>query len=534
LKSPPALDGTDAGWSDVVGHDIPATSLAEGRTRDAADSSARFRLAHDGKTMFVEVDVTDDVVVSNIAPDDIRGHWRSDSVEICVDPAGGAEHTLGCFKVGIFPFDTTGAVRAARDADANQGPIEETAPATRVVSKRTATGYRVRVAIPLSEMRIDPATGGRVGFNVIVYDGDKRDAAPGENINKSRIAWSPRAGVQGRPEDWGRIEFAAGMEAPSSERGDAGASDWKNPLVKKGYLNSPLVETTPFAFGDRLYLAENYQAFVDSASKRPGDDSDKDALRIRDVETGKIVSVALREHSFGTVFVSGDRVYAFSAKNAKGKPWRTATSVSMTYSTDLRSWSEPRMVLEAEGAEQIFNVAVCRGVDRFVLLYETNDPKYPPFTFKYCESDDLVHWRRIPGALYGTDKYVGGPALYYEGDREGGWYYTLYLEALPDTEYETRITRSRDLKHWQDAPPGRPFLTFDRTKKKLPLRPPELPEKNASDAELCYFKGRTIVYFTGSDQQVAGDLQRAEYEGTPRELFEHFFEGVAEPAHEQQ
>jgi hypothetical protein len=29
----------------------------------------------------------------------------------------------------------------------------------------------------------------------------------GENINKSRIAWSPRAGVQGRPEDWGRLEL---------------------------------------------------------------------------------------------------------------------------------------------------------------------------------------------------------------------------------------------------------------------------------------------------------------------------------------
>jgi hypothetical protein len=32
------------------------------------------------------------------------------------------------FKAGIFPFDTTGVVRAERCADANQGPIEETAP----------------------------------------------------------------------------------------------------------------------------------------------------------------------------------------------------------------------------------------------------------------------------------------------------------------------------------------------------------------------------------------------------------------------
>lgn len=41
----------------------------------------------------------------------------------------------------------------------------------------------------------------------MVYDGDKRDAAPGENINQSRLAWAPRSGVQGRPEDWGRIDL---------------------------------------------------------------------------------------------------------------------------------------------------------------------------------------------------------------------------------------------------------------------------------------------------------------------------------------
>jgi alpha-L-fucosidase len=317
----------------------------------------------------------------------------------------------------------------------------------------------------------------------------------------------------------------AGVTVAAQTPVDAG---WKNPLVKKGYLNSPLVETTPFVFHDRLYLLETYQAFVDSPGRTPGADSDKDTVRVRDLETNQVVSVALREHTFGTAFVWGDAVYVFSAKCTKGKPWRTCTSVSMTRSTDLKTWSEPRTVLEAEPGEQVFNVAVCRGLvdgaEQFVLLYETNDPKYTPFTFKYCRSDDLVNWKRIPGALYGADKYVGGPALYFEG----GWFYTLYLEALPDTEYETRITRSRDLRHWQDAPKDRPFLTFDRAKKKLPLRPPGLPEKNASDAELCYFRGKTIVYFTGSDQQVAGDLQRAEFEGTPRELFEKFFEGVRE------
>lgn len=178
-----------------------------GQVADAADNSARVRVAHDGETLWVEVAVRDDQVVSNIGPDDIRGHWRSDSVEICVEPAAGAEDTTGSLKVGIFPFDTTGRVRAARDADARQGPVEITAPGLRLASSRLAHGYRVAAAIPMGLVTGGGPVPGRLGFNVLVYDGDKRDAALGENINKSRLAWAPRSGVQGRPDDWGRIDL---------------------------------------------------------------------------------------------------------------------------------------------------------------------------------------------------------------------------------------------------------------------------------------------------------------------------------------
>jgi len=186
---------------------IASTNLAQGKTSGEADSSADFHLTHDGKSLFVLVRVKDDVVVSNIAPNDIRGHWRTDSVEICIDPDSGAENTLNCYKLGIFPFDTTGVVRGARDADANQGPIEQTAPQTRIASRRTPDGYFVYAEIPFKEIGFSFKKSKRLGFNLIVYDGDKADAAVGENINKSRIAWAPRPGVQGRPEDWGRINL---------------------------------------------------------------------------------------------------------------------------------------------------------------------------------------------------------------------------------------------------------------------------------------------------------------------------------------
>jgi hypothetical protein len=188
-------------------HRILPTDLVQGKVANEADSSAQFRIGHDGKSLFVDIEVHDDHVVSNIAPNDIKGHWRSDSVEICIDPAGGAEDTMGCFKVGIFPFDSTGMVRALRDADANQGPIEDTAPSMKLISRRTPEGYRIQTVIPFREAGVRSARNRQIGFNLIIYDGDKPNAAPGENINKSRIAWSPRPGVQGRPEDWGRVEL---------------------------------------------------------------------------------------------------------------------------------------------------------------------------------------------------------------------------------------------------------------------------------------------------------------------------------------
>ncbi len=201
-------DDADAAWAALPAQAIAFTNTWQGQAASAADCSGEFRLAHDGATLFVEVRVKDDVVVSNLAPNDIKGHWRSDSVELCLDPKVGAQHTFGCYKLGIVPFDSTGKVRAARDADARPGPVEETAPGTRLASWKTRDGYALRASIPFVEIGFKPTKDARrLGLNVLIYDGDKADAAPGENINKTRLAWAPRSGVQGRPEDWGRADF---------------------------------------------------------------------------------------------------------------------------------------------------------------------------------------------------------------------------------------------------------------------------------------------------------------------------------------
>ncbi len=293
---------------------------------------------------------------------------------------------------------------------------------------------------------------------------------------------------------------------------------WTNPLVYKGKLDSPLVEVTPFVFNDRLYRLENWQKQWEFPGSDDGSLFTQDEVRIRDLEDDRVVSIPLTGHGLGMAFVHDGTVYVFAGNWGTEKKWNI-DEITMVSSRDLESWSDPVVVLRAEPDEQFFNVSVCRAQDDFVLLVESNDPDWPAFTFKYFRSDDLIHWNAVADARYGREKYVGGPALYFEGGR----FYTLYLQSLGSGRYETRVTRSTDLVHWQDAPDDRPFVTFNPENGVHPLRPAEVRETNASDAELCAWQGKTIVYYTGGDQHLAGDLQGAEFAGSPRELLERFY-----------
>jgi alpha-L-fucosidase len=323
----------------------------------------------------------------------------------------------------------------------------------------------------------------------------------------------------GRGKDW--IPVFIPPTLPMEQAELPPVKPWGNRLEKRGYLNSPLMETTPFVFQERLYRLENWQKIWDYSDALPGTHFHEDEVRIRDVERDELISVPLRNHAFGMAFVWQDTVYVFAGDYGTDKPWRQVTELTLTTSKDLVNWTEPQVVLRAKPGEHYFNFAVCRGREQFVLLYETDEPGFAPaFTFKYCVSDDLLNWQHVPNAVYGREKYVGGPALYFEGDT----YYTLYLHAL-DGRWETRITRSRDLVSWEDAPVDRPFVTFDDTQMTRCELRPAVQETNASDAELCAWKGKTLVYFSGSNQVIAtADLQWAEFPGSPRELLEHFFD----------
>jgi len=298
---------------------------------------------------------------------------------------------------------------------------------------------------------------------------------------------------------------------------------WTNPIQKRGYLNSPLVETTPFVFKGQLYLLEFWRSGWDWPDV-PGEGkaAAESQAWVAHLPQGperydrrKYIAPVWDRRTLGTAIVDGDRVYVFAVDERSGR-----TRVDMTWSDDLKVWSKPVTVLTSPH-KQVFNVAVTRDTDGFAFLWETNGVGRP-FTmcFGRIESlDDRWNDGIIEGAVYGAGKYTGGPALYFAD----GWYYLLYLEALGGYRFETRLARSRDLKNWLDAQPGRAFLPFNPQHVGLPLHAPDDHETNASDAELCAYDGRTIIFFTGGRQTRAGDLQWAEYDGTAAQLFEHFF-----------
>jgi alpha-L-fucosidase len=291
---------------------------------------------------------------------------------------------------------------------------------------------------------------------------------------------------------------------------------WKNQLIKKGELNSPVVEVTPFVFKNKYYLLENWRGTWVVPHSPRGRRMDPE-MWIKEVETGKYITRPMVNQSLGIAFVWDEKVHVLGVSKTEDRK-----RVNMTWSADLKTWTDPIVVLKANPDEKYFNTSICRAKDRFIMLVETNDPEWQPFTFKYFESGDLKKWQQIPKALYGIDKYVGGPALYYYDEI----FYTLYLQSLGKGYYETHVTRSKDLVHWQDAPKNRSVVTYDPNNLVHPIQSDTLKETNASDAELCYWQGKTRLYFTGGNQQMGGNLQWAEFDGTPKKLLEHYFEGL--------
>ncbi|MGG5261114.1 sugar-binding protein [Phycicoccus avicenniae] len=228
----PVVDGVESP-GEYPGEALDLSRLWEGTAcSSAADCSATGKVAWHDDTLNVLVHVTDDVLGTKLAAADCKRHWRTDSVEIAVDPRGDSENTSTTFKAAVLPVTAEGPACGLRDADNHQGPAAETAPGMKVASTVNAPydGYTVEVSIPMSELpgAVDPE---HLGLDVFVYDSDTQD-----KTGQTRIGWSTWGGVQGDPYRWG-VATLPGYTPPADR--PAEAPEPVIPLTALSSLDSP-------------------------------------------------------------------------------------------------------------------------------------------------------------------------------------------------------------------------------------------------------------------------------------------------------
>lgn len=287
--------------------------------------------------------------------------------------------------------------------------------------------------------------------------------------------------------DW-PVEAFATLSPPADPR--------PTPFTSREVLSRDMCELSPFVWQGRLCHME---------CVRPGSGGERHQyyLRFVDAETGNELGRGARGYGLASILVHGDRAYVFASRWTDGA-WR---DVTLFQSSDLKHWHSS-VAIEGEN-EGVFNTSVCQGPDGFVMAYETDDPAYPAFTVKFARSADLVTWTKLPEATFGTNRYTACPCLRYAD----GYYYCLYLERrTPRWQFETYITRSRDLKHWEVSA-ANPVIY-----------PQGLDEGiNASDPELVQWGGETCLYYAVGDQLTWMNIKRAAYPGPLSRFLSSFF-----------
>lgn len=267
-------------------------------------------------------------------------------------------------------------------------------------------------------------------------------------------------------------------------------------LTGETLIRRDLCELAPVVWDGRLCHME---------CVRPGQGGTKEDyyLVLNDAATGQEIARFAEGYSLASALVHDRMFYAFASR-FEDNNWN---DVTVFRSKDLKTWEQS--VAITQDNEHLFNSSVCEGPDGFVMAYETNDPQWPAFTIKFAKSKDLVNWEKVPGAVFGTDRYTACPCIRYVNGR----HYLLYLEQrTPRWFFETYIARSDDLTAWEVSP-SNPVLS-----------PKGIDDGiNASDPDVIEFGGKTLVYYAVGDQRTWMNIKRKEYAGTPQDLFESYF-----------
>jgi len=269
-------------------------------------------------------------------------------------------------------------------------------------------------------------------------------------------------------------------------------------LVKEGLVLKDTCEVSPLVWNDQFCLLQNV---------RPASGGKKSDYYIKliDANTHDVLSSFAEGYSLASAFVWEDTMYVYASRFEEDHPWN---DVTVFWSADGKTWQN-RIAITQDN-ERIFNSSVYKAKDGFVMVYESDDGRYVPFTLKFAVSSDLKQWNKIPDVVFAPERYAACPCIRYID----GWYYLLYLEhRKPRWFFETWLARSKDLHQWELAPRN-PVLTPDMEDEGI----------NASDPDIIEREGKTLLYYAVGDQLTWMNIKRAVFSGTLKCFFEGFFE----------
>ncbi|WP_279580985.1 sugar-binding protein [Fodinicola feengrottensis] len=222
-SSTPTVDGS-AEPGEYPGATLDLSRRWEGDAcTSAADCSGSAQVSWSNDALYFLVHVTDDTLGKQVDPTDCKRHWRTDSVEITLDPRGTSENTSTTFKSGIFPVTSGGPACFERDADNHQGPGSDTAPGMQVAAKISSpyNGYTLEVKIPLADLpaAVDPA---HLGMNILIYDSDTQDLTGQTPAGVVTFRWRTRRSISLGSGHSGRLHRTAGPPDHPDPAGDPG------------------------------------------------------------------------------------------------------------------------------------------------------------------------------------------------------------------------------------------------------------------------------------------------------------------------
>lgn len=292
----------------------------------------------------------------------------------------------------------------------------------------------------------------------------------------------------------------------------------KRPEIRKlGTIDIYGAEATPFVLNGRLYRLESTN--VAHYANRLG----VNYFRIVDTETRQAFPPFAHGCEYGCAYVEGSTVFAAGTSPGGGH------TIKLFWTTDLIHWQE-KTILDLPGWG-FYNTSVCKAGSRYIMAIEINAPENRTgvfYTVNFAQSVDLMHWEMLgEECVFSKDRYTACPTIrYYDG-----YYYMVYLEAMPIHRYVPYVSRSRDLAEWEIGVFS-PFMVMDDADKII--RYPGITDLQRegleatadisnSDVDFCEWQGSTYILYLWGNQLGLHCMAEAEYAGTERQMLEAFF-----------